>query len=177
MAVLEATKLSRRNIVKAGALLATVPFAGGISGYTASAAALAAQEVPEVARNRTLILRWSQNSQPTHIDYELWNGYTVGANHQNGLGLFYEPLAFYSAFADKMIPWLAESWEYNADFNRADDQAPAPASPGATASRSAPRTSPTRSTPCATRRPRCAGASTSSSSSRRRRPTATASSS
>ena len=64
----------------------------------------------------TLILRWSQNSQPTHVDFDLWNGYPVGANHQNGLGLFYEPLAFYSAFADEMIPWLAESWEYNDDL-------------------------------------------------------------
>ena len=114
MTELEAMKLSRRDIVKAGALLASVPFAG-LSGYTASTAALAAQDIPEVARNRTLILRWSQNAQPTHIDFELWNGYPVGANHQNGLGLFYEPLAFYSAFADQTIPWLAESWEYNDD--------------------------------------------------------------
>jgi peptide/nickel transport system substrate-binding protein len=105
---LEATKLSRRDVVKTGALLATVPFIG--------ADAAAAQEIPEVPRNRTLILRWSQNSQPRHIDFDLWSGYPVGANHQNGLGLFYEPLAFYSAFADEMIPWLAESWEYNEDL-------------------------------------------------------------
>jgi peptide/nickel transport system substrate-binding protein len=104
----EATKLSRRDVVKTGALLASVPFIG--------AGAAAAQEIPEVARNRTLILRWSQNSQPRHIDFDLWSGYPVGANHQNGLGLFYEPLAFYSAFADEMIPWLAESWEYNDDL-------------------------------------------------------------
>jgi peptide/nickel transport system substrate-binding protein len=112
---LEATRLSRRDVVKTGALLATVPLVG-LGGYTDAAAVLAAQEIPEVPRNRTLILRWSQNSQPTHIDYDLWNGYPVGANHQNGLGLFYEPLAFYSAFADEMIPWLAESWEYNDDL-------------------------------------------------------------
>jgi peptide/nickel transport system substrate-binding protein len=105
---IEATKHSRRDVVKAGALLATVPLIG-VSGA-------AAQEIPEVPRNRTLILRWSQNSQPTHVDFDLWNGYPVSANHQNGLGLFYEPLAFYSAFADEMIPWLAESWEYNDDL-------------------------------------------------------------
>ena len=75
----------------------------------------AAQDVAEVARNRTLILRWG-GREGRHIDYELWNGYPIGANHQNGLGLFYEPLAFYSAFADEMIPWLAESWEYNDDL-------------------------------------------------------------
>ncbi len=105
----EATTLSRRDVVKTGALLATVPFVG-------AGAVAAAQDVAEVPRNRTLILRWSQNSQPRHIDFDLWSGYPVGANHQNGLGLFYEPLAFYSAFADEMIPWLAESWEYNDDL-------------------------------------------------------------
>jgi peptide/nickel transport system substrate-binding protein len=105
---LEATTLSRRDVVKAGALLATVPLIG--------ASGAAAQEIPEVPRNRTLILRWSQNAQPTHVDFDLWNGYPVSANHQNGLGLFYEPLAFYSAFADEMIRWLAESWEYNDDL-------------------------------------------------------------
>ena len=102
------TRLSRRDVVKTGALLATVPLIG--------AGAASAQEIPEVPRNRTLILRWSQNSQPRHIDFDLWSGYPVGANHQNGLGLFYEPLAFYSAFADATIPWLAESWEYNDDL-------------------------------------------------------------
>jgi peptide/nickel transport system substrate-binding protein len=108
MTLLDAVQLSRRDLVKTGAALATVPFIG--------AGAAAAQEIPEVPRNRTLILRWSQNSQPRHIDFDLWSGYPVGANHQNGLGLFYEPLAFYSAFADEMIPWLAESWEYNDDL-------------------------------------------------------------
>ena len=123
MTELEATTLSRRDVVKAGALLATVPLIGP--------GAAAAQEVPEVPRNRTLILRWGR-PQPTHVDYELWNGYPVGANHQNGLGLLHEPLAFYSAFADKTIPWLAESWEYNADSTDSGSR-PAPASPGATA--------------------------------------------
>src|SRR5688500_18481384 len=101
---LEATKLSRRDVVKAGALLASAPLIG--------AGAASAQEIPEVPRNRTLILRWSHQSQPTHVEYDLWNGYLVGAHHQNGLNLFYEPLAYYSAFADETIPWLAESWEY-----------------------------------------------------------------
>ena len=109
MTLIESRRLSRRNLVKAGAALAA-------AGPMLNSGMVAAQDIPEVPRNRTLILRWSQHSQPTHVDFELWNGYPVGANHQNGLGLFYEPLAFYSAFADETIPWLAESWEYNADF-------------------------------------------------------------
>ncbi|MEA2523087.1 MAG: peptide/nickel transport system substrate-binding protein [Thermomicrobiales bacterium] len=101
-------KLSRRNLVKTGAALAAVtPFVG--------APGVVAQDVKDVPRNRQLVLRWG-GVDGRHADFDLWNGYPVGANHQNGLGLLHEPLAFYSAFADKMIPWLAESWEYNADF-------------------------------------------------------------
>ena len=105
----EALRVSRRNVMKAGAAgaaLSTAPFL-----FTTQAQA---QDVPEVARNRTLILRWG-GREGRHIDAELWNGYALGANHQNGLGLLYEPLAFYSAFADETIPWLAESWEFNDD--------------------------------------------------------------
>ena len=106
---LEARRLSRRGVLKAsaaGAALASTPFV-----FTGSANA---QDIPTVDRNRTLILRWG-GREGRHIDAELWNGYALGANHQNGLGLLYEPLAFYSAFADETIPWLAESWEFNED--------------------------------------------------------------
>lgn len=68
----------------------------------------------EVARDRTLILIWS-GREGRYIDHELWNAFAIGANHQNGPGIFLEPLYYYSAFADKEIPWLAESYEYNSD--------------------------------------------------------------
>jgi peptide/nickel transport system substrate-binding protein len=77
--------------------------------------AVAPGEIKDVPRNRTLMLMWS-GQQGRYVDHELWNGYAVGANHQNGLGIFYEPLCYYSAFDDKMYNWLAESWEYNDDF-------------------------------------------------------------
>lgn len=72
-------------------------------------------ELREIPRNRTLMLMWG-GEQGHYIDHELWNPYAVGANHQNGPGLFYEPLFFYSAFADEWHPWLAESYEYSDDF-------------------------------------------------------------
>jgi hypothetical protein len=72
------------------------------------------EDVDDVARERTLFLRWG-GQEGRFVDHELWNGYAIGANHQNGLGILYEPLAFYSAFADETIPWLAEDWEYNDD--------------------------------------------------------------
>jgi peptide/nickel transport system substrate-binding protein len=81
---------------------------------TAPAAAGAPRQV---ARNRSLILMWAGQAGK-YVDHELWNPYIPTANHQNGPGLFYEPLAFYSAFADKTIPWLAESWQYSPDFKQ-----------------------------------------------------------
>jgi peptide/nickel transport system substrate-binding protein len=50
------------------------------------------------------------------IDHELWNPYAIGSNHQSGPGILYEPLAYYSAFADKEYLWLAESYTYSPDF-------------------------------------------------------------
>jgi peptide/nickel transport system substrate-binding protein len=71
-------------------------------------------EIPDVPRERTLFLRWG-GQEGRFVDHDLWNGYAIGANHQNGLGILYEPLAYYSAFADETYPWLAEDWEYNDD--------------------------------------------------------------
>jgi peptide/nickel transport system substrate-binding protein len=71
-------------------------------------------EVADIPRERTLFLRWG-GQEGRFVDHDLWNGYAIGANHQNGLGILYEPLAYYSAFADETYPWLAEDWEYNDD--------------------------------------------------------------
>ncbi len=71
----------------------------------------------QVPRNRELRLIWS-GREGRYVDHELWNPYAIGANHQNGPGIFYEPLYYYSAFADEEIPWLAESWEYSSDFRQ-----------------------------------------------------------
>lgn len=72
-------------------------------------------EAGDVAREETLIL-FHGGSEGRFIDHELWNPYAIGANHQQGPNLIFEPLAFFSAFADETIPWLAESWDYNNDF-------------------------------------------------------------
>jgi peptide/nickel transport system substrate-binding protein len=81
---------------------------------TAPAAAPQAQPAA-VPRNKQLILMWA-GTDGKYVDAELWNPFAPDANHQNGPGLFYEPLYYYSAFANKEIPWLAESYQYNADF-------------------------------------------------------------
>ena len=68
-------------------------------------------------RNRTMILVWA-GREGRWVDFELWNPYSLGSNHQNGPNMIYEPLAYYSAFADKMYMWLAESYSFSADFRQ-----------------------------------------------------------
>ena len=80
---------------------------------------IVAGEVRDVPRDRTLRLIWGGSggvgTAGRYTDDSLWNPYNPGTSHQNGSQLFYEPLAYYSAFADEIIPWLAESWSYNGD--------------------------------------------------------------
>src|SRR5919198_1531330 len=100
-------QLSRREFLRAG-----IVAAGAAALLPVSAAAARPRDVP---RNRTLTLVWG-GREGRWVDYELWNPYAIGANHQNGPGIFYEPLAYYSAFADKEYLWLAESYAYTPDF-------------------------------------------------------------
>lgn len=115
-------RLSRRDFLKVGA---------GVAGATlvaACAPAMPQMPVPapqatvpkEVApkpvpRNRTLIMIFG-GSAGQFQDTGIGNPYAVGFTHQIGNAAMWEPLYYYSAFADKMIPWLAESHEYNEDF-------------------------------------------------------------
>ena len=115
MTELDSLKLSRRTLAKGAAAAAAVSQIAG----PGLAGSVAAQDIPDVPREKTLILRWSGQAG-RYVDHELWNGYLIASSHQNGLGLFHEPLAFYSAFANETIPWLAESWQYNADYTELD---------------------------------------------------------
>jgi peptide/nickel transport system substrate-binding protein len=98
---------SRRELLRAAGLTA---------GAALLSLALAAASPPPktVARNRTAVVVWG-GREGRWVDHELWNPYAVGSNHQNGPGLLYEPLAYYSAFADKQHPWLAASHQYRPD--------------------------------------------------------------
>ena len=85
------------------------------TGLLDVAAAIAAGEIKDVARNRTLVtVRGGTDGK--HTEHELWSPYVIGSNPQLGGNIIYEPLAFYSAFADKEILWLAESYGYNDDY-------------------------------------------------------------
>jgi peptide/nickel transport system substrate-binding protein len=102
-------RVPRRDVIK-----------GGMAAAAAAIlpAALAEAEGAEVPRERTMILIGINSRDGRWIDYELWNPYAIGANHQNGPNLIYEPLAYYSAFADKWYMWLAEGYEFAPDFKK-----------------------------------------------------------
>jgi len=100
---------NRRDILKASlaaGAAALVPW----QGAQAQSAA--------IPREKTMILVWSGSREGRWVDFELWNPYSIGSNHQNGPNIIYEPLAYYSAFADKMHMWLAESHQFSPDFKQ-----------------------------------------------------------
>ena len=104
-----ARHLDRRDLIKAGIL-------GGMGAALPWQVARA--DLRQVARDRTMILVWSGSREGRWVDWDLWNPYSIGSNHQNGPNLVYEPLAYYSAFADKTSMWLAETYQFTPDFKR-----------------------------------------------------------
>jgi peptide/nickel transport system substrate-binding protein len=108
-------KMSRRDFLLGASALgfSAAAISGGLSGVTPISAL--AQDLPEVPRENTVIA--SRSAIAGKFDEALlWNSFIPAANHQLGSQLTEEPLAFYSAFEDKMIMWLAESYEYSADY-------------------------------------------------------------
>jgi peptide/nickel transport system substrate-binding protein len=95
------------GLVTAGLALTSVP-------------PVAAQgELPEVPRNRTFIFSpWQFWNELPNTDN--WNIYNQGPayNNQREMGLkgVYEALFYTNLNTGELIPWQAESFEYNADF-------------------------------------------------------------
>ena len=99
----------RRDVMRGGMALAA---AAMLPAGVADAALL------DIPRNQTMTLIGINSRDGRWVDYELWNPYAIGSNHQNGPNLIYEPLAYYSAFADKWYMWLAESYNFTPDFKQ-----------------------------------------------------------
>ncbi|MBI3957827.1 MAG: twin-arginine translocation signal domain-containing protein [Chloroflexi bacterium] len=81
----------------------------------AAEAPAAVSGLKDVPREKTLILMFGGDGTQ-FTDTGLGNPYAAGATHQIGSAAMWEPLIFYSAFADESIPWLATGFEYNEDF-------------------------------------------------------------
>jgi peptide/nickel transport system substrate-binding protein len=75
---------------------------------TALPEALATSPLHDVPRNRTLVLGWGIRSPIGVTNPWVVPGYT----HQEGNNLLWEGLAYYAIFANKDIPWLADTMEY-----------------------------------------------------------------
>jgi peptide/nickel transport system substrate-binding protein len=118
---LTAGRLSRREFFQRAAALglSSTAIAGALGAATVTGAVPAlAQGLKEVPREKTLVAVRG-GTQGKFTDHEFWNPYPSPAgNHQLGSQLTNEPLAFYSAFQDKMIMWLAESYEYAPDYKQ-----------------------------------------------------------
>ncbi len=69
-----------------------------------------------VPRNRTLMLI-NGGTSGKFTTMGLINP-VAGMNHQEGMCLLWDPLFYYSVFADKNLPWLAESGTYNSDYTQ-----------------------------------------------------------
>jgi peptide/nickel transport system substrate-binding protein len=95
----------------------TAPAAAAAATPTTAPAAAGGGKLKDVPRNRTLILSQGGN-QGKYQDWDLWNAYALGANHQTGPNLIHEPLAFFSAFGNKEYLWLASAYEFSADFKQ-----------------------------------------------------------
>ncbi len=69
---------------------------------------LSTNPIHDVPRNQTLVLGWGTGSPVGVTNPWAQPGYT----HQEGNNLLWEGLSYYAIFADKEIPWLADSMEY-----------------------------------------------------------------
>ncbi len=87
----------------------------GTTPAAGAAAPAAASGLRDVARERTLIMTFGGDGTQ-FTDVGIANPYATGFSHQMGNNTLYEPLYYYSAFADEEIPWLATSYQYNEDF-------------------------------------------------------------
>jgi peptide/nickel transport system substrate-binding protein len=81
----------------------------------ATPGAAAASGLKDVAREKTVIMVFGGDGTQ-FTDVGIVNPYATGSTHQMGNNALYEPLYYYSAFADEYIPWLATSYEHNEDF-------------------------------------------------------------
>src|SRR5689334_1917814 len=84
------------------------PEAGAATAAPTDQPALSAGPLKDVPRNRTVNLGWSISSPIGVTNPWAIPGYT----HQEGNVFLWEPLYYFGIFANKDIPWLADSMEY-----------------------------------------------------------------
>lgn len=77
-----------------------------------------AASIPDVDREDTLVVA-HQAEAPVYRNVGMANPYSINNEDIRGSILnMFEPLFYYNSFEDKIIPWLAKSYEYNDDFTK-----------------------------------------------------------
>ena len=91
---------------------------GAIAAVMTNATIVVEKEVGmrAVPRERTLYYQFGSSGGVFDLVGGVHNPYATGFTHQTGDIFMWEPLEFYSAFADEYIPWLASGHEFSADF-------------------------------------------------------------
>jgi peptide/nickel transport system substrate-binding protein len=115
-----AHSINRRQFLRTALLTGSVAMvAAAVPGAAFASprqvAAGQAAGLKTVPRNQTIVTVRG-GTQGKFTEDQLWNPFIATANHQTGPQFVCEPLAFYSAYQDKMIMWLAESYQYSPDY-------------------------------------------------------------
>jgi len=107
-------KLKLLSIIALISIVLAACGGGGAPTEAPAATGAPSSNLPDVAREDTVILGWSISSPIGVTNPWAVPGYT----HQEGNVFLWEALSYYGIFSSKEIPWLADSMEYNADFTQ-----------------------------------------------------------
>jgi len=102
-----------------GSLLAISAAAVPAAAAAGQARAVRAQQVPEVPRNRTLIMAGLGGEHfGGFTDLGNFNSFQPGISRSGWTQAATEGLFYYNMLGDDFIPWLAEGYSYNADYTQ-----------------------------------------------------------
>jgi peptide/nickel transport system substrate-binding protein len=115
--------VSRRRFL----ITSAVGFGGSLLAVSAAAApasaapagSVRAQQIPDVPRNRTLIMAGLGGEHyGGFTDLGNYNSFTPGLSRSGWYQAGTEGLFYYNMLGDDFIPWLAESYQYNPDYTQ-----------------------------------------------------------
>jgi peptide/nickel transport system substrate-binding protein len=110
-------RVYRTKALNPALLIAAAWLAGGC-GESPSDQGGPGTSLRSVPRNRTLIMDCSESNicGGQILDYNSFNPFLAGTTSRTGYNFLYEPLYFYNAFKDEVIPWIATGHEFNEDY-------------------------------------------------------------
>src|SRR5438094_10010044 len=116
-------RVSRRQFL----ITSAVGFGGSLLALSAAAtpalgapvASASAQQIPDVPRNRTLIMAGLGGEHfGGFTDLGNYNSFSPTISRSGWTQAETEGLFYYNMLGDDFIPWLAEGYQYNADYTQ-----------------------------------------------------------